>query len=214
MEANKIEIETLIISLAAVFCVELSTRVVVSQGLCYPMVALGIARLLEIILITLIAVIWGKGLPSIGLARSKMLSGLKRGMIWSAGFAMVASFVFLVLFAVGINALTLLRTNLPPRPSEIALFFLIGGIVGPIAEEFFFRGMLYGFFRRWGVAAAVVFTTVIFVLTHQLSQGAPLTQAVGGIVFAVAYEVEGSLIAPIAIHILGNLAIFTLSLIS
>jgi len=214
MEANKIEIEALIISLAAVFCVELGTRAVVSQALCYPMIILGAARLLEIFLIVLIAGIWGKGLVSIGLARSKMLFGLKRGMIWSAGFATVASFVFLVLSAAGINALTLVRTNLPPRPREIALFFLIGGIVGPIAEELFFRGMLYGFFRRWGVVVAVVFTTVIFVLTHPLSHGAPLTQAVGGIIFAVAYEVEGSLIAPIVIHILGNLAIFTLSLIS
>jgi len=214
MEAKKIETRSLIISVATVLSTEVAAKIATSRGLCYPMIILGAARLLEILLIVLIVVIWGKGLVSIGLARSKMLFGLKRGMIWSAGFATVASFVFLVLFAARINALTLVRTNLPPRPSEIALFFFIGGIVGPIAEELFFRGMLYGFFRRWGVVVAVVFTTVIFVLTHPLNHGAPLTQAVGGIVFAVAYEVEGSLIAPIAIHSLGNLAIFTLSLIS
>jgi hypothetical protein len=41
-----------------------------------------------------------------------------------------------------------------------------------------------------------------------------LTQAVGGILFAVAYEVERSLLVPITIHVLGNLAIFSLSLFS
>jgi hypothetical protein len=44
--------------------------------------------------------------------------------------------------------------------------------------------------------------------------GIPLAQVVGGIVFAVAYEIEGSLMVPITIHVLGNLAIFTLSLMS
>jgi len=38
-------------------------------------------------------------------------------------------------------------------------------------------------------------------------------QIVGGIIFAIAYEKEGSLIVPITIHVLGNMAIFTLSLI-
>jgi len=54
----------------------------------------------------------------------------------------------------------------------------------------------------------------VFVLAHPIFPGIPLAQVVGGIVFAVAYEMEGSLMIPITIHILGNLAIFTLSLIS
>jgi len=52
------------------------------------------------------------------------------------------------------------------------------------------------------------------VLAHPIFPGIPLPQVVVGIVFAVAYEIEGSLMVPITIHILGNLAIFTLSLIS
>jgi hypothetical protein len=36
---------------------------------------------------------------------------------------------------------------------------------------------------------------------------------VGGIVFAVAYELEGNLMVPITIHVLGNTAIFALSLV-
>jgi membrane protease YdiL (CAAX protease family) len=214
MEANKIEIKTLIISLALIFSIEVSTKVMISQGLYYPMIVLGVARLLEIVLIVLIVLIWGKGISSIGLARSKMVPGLKKGLIWSAGFGVVVSFAFVVLFAAGINTLTLIQVRLPPRPGEIALYFLIGGMVGPVAEEVFFRGILYGFLRRWGVVVALVLSTLIFVLIHPTNHGLPITQAVGGIVFAVAYEVEGSLMVPITIHALGNMAIFTLSLIS
>jgi len=214
MEANKIETKTLITSLATVFSIEVATKVLLSDGLRYPMIILGVARLLEIILIILIVLTLGEGISCIGLARSKIVPGLKRGMIWSAGFGVLAFFGFVILFAAGINALTLIRAHLPTKYSEIALFFLIGAMVGPIAEEVFFRGILYGFLRRWGVAVAVVLSTLTFVLTHPINHGIPVTQVVGGIVFAVAYEVEGSLMAPIAIHVLGNMAIFTLSLMS
>jgi membrane protease YdiL (CAAX protease family) len=214
MEANKIEIKTLIISLAVIFSIEVSTKVMISQGLCYPMIILGIARLLEIILIILIVLIWGNGISSIGLGRSKMVPGLKKGLIWSAAFGFVVSFALVVLFAAGINALTLIQVRLPPRSGEIALYFLIGGMVGPVTEEIFFRGILYGFLRRWGAVVALVLSTLIFVLIHPTNHGLPITQAVGGIIFAVAYEVERSLMVPITIHALGNMAIFTLSLIS
>jgi hypothetical protein len=73
--------------------------------------------------------------------------------------------------------------------------------------------MLYGFFRRWGILAALIPTTVIFTLAHPVCSHISATRIVGGIIFAVAYEMEASLMVPITIHILGNMAIFTLSLI-
>ena len=83
-------------------------------------------------------------------------------------------------------------------------------IVAPFAEELFFRGLLYGFFRRWGAPFAIILSTALFTFAHPL-RGLPLTQIVGGLLFALAYEVEGNLLAPITVHVLGNLAIFTLS---
>jgi len=213
MEANKIEIKTLFISLATVFSIEAITRLVISKGLYDRMIILGTARLLEIILIGLIVLVWGKGLTSIGLAGSKMVFGLKKGLIWSVGLGMVAFFAFVVLLFAGVNGLTLIQTHLPKKSSEIALLFFIGGVVGPVAEEIFFRGILYGFFRRWGVLMAMILSTLLFVLAHPIFPGIPLPQVVGGIVFAAAYEVEESLMAPITIHVLGNGAIFALSLI-
>jgi hypothetical protein len=178
------------------------------------MIILGGARLLETGLIILCVLIWGKGFPSIGLARSRIVPGLRKGLIWSAGFAVVTFLAFAILFVAGIDALKLIEVRLPAQHGEIILFFLVGGMAGPIAEEVFFRGILYGFLRRWGVVVALVVSTLIFVLAHPIFPGIPLPQVVGGIVFAVAYEIEGSLMVPITIHVLGNLAIFALSMMS
>ena len=215
MEAKQIDRKTLIISLAAIISVEWSLRVVVSKGLFDSMVTLGAARLLEIILVILVLLIWGRGVSSVGLAPSRIIPGLRKGLVWSAGFGIVAFFAFVVLYVAGVNALILMQARLPTRLGQIILFFFIGGILAPIAEEIFFRGILYGFFRRWGVLLAVALSTLLFVVAHPMShQGVFVPQVVGGIVFAVAYEVEGSLLVPITIHVLGNMAIFTLSLIS
>ena len=212
MEAKRIEIRILFLCFAAVLAIEVGTWVVTSKSPFHPMLILSGARLLQILLIILIVVTWGKGFSSIGLARSEMVSGVKKGLLWSAGFGAVTSIGSVGLFIAGINPLTLLKAPLPKQPVDLVLFFIVGGIVGPTAEELFFRGILYGFLRRWGVIVAVILSTLLFVLPHAIHQRIPITQVVGGIVFAVAYEVEGSLMVPIIIHLLGNLAIFTISL--
>ena len=213
MEAKKIQIKTLIISIASIIVIEMAHMVAVSKGLPHPLLVLGASRSLEIVMIVLVFLIWGKGLASIGLDLPSMASGLKKGLIWSICFGAVVSFAWLLLTVLGTNPLPLIHTYVPSRPGEIILFFFIGGIVGPFAEELFFRGVIYGFFRRWGVAVALVLSTAMFVLIHPLKGGLPITQVVGGIVFALAYEMGGSLVVPITVHALGNIAIFTLSLL-
>lgn len=214
MEANQVETRTLITSLAIIAFIELAMRLVLPRYALDSMVILGVARVLQVSLIILFLVTWGQGVSCIGLAPPKIVDGLKKGLIWSAGFGMLVLLAFAVSYMAGINMLVLIRTRLPKEPSTIALFFLIGGIVGPIAEEVFFRGILYGFLRRWGVLVALTLSTLLFVLAHSISHGVFIPQVVGGILFAIAYEVEGSLLVPITIHTLGNLAIFTLSLIT
>ena len=212
MEANRITTKTLIISLASIIALEWALRFVVSKHLFDPMIILGAARLLEIILISLILVITGKGVSSIGLASSQIIPGLRKGLIWSAGFGIIAFFAYAILYVAGVNALVLIQARLPTKASEIILFFFIAGMLGPAGEEIFFRGILYGFFRRWGVLSALSLSTLLFVAAHPMSQGVLVPQVVGGIVFALAYEVEGNLLVPITIHALGNIAIFSLSL--
>ncbi len=214
MEAKEIPLRTLFLCLGAVLAVELGTRVLTAKTIYQPMLILGGARLIEILLIVLIVVTWGQGLSSVGLARSEIISGLKKGLIWSAGFGAITSIICIGLFAASINPLTFIRAQIPTQTSDLILFFIVGGLLGPVAEELFFRGILYGFLRRWGVIVALVFSTLIFVLCHPTHQGIPVTRLLGGILFAVAYEISGSLMVPITIHCLGNLAIFTISLIS
>jgi len=213
METKEIELKILFLCVAAVIAVELGTWVVISKSGYHPMLILAGARLLQILLIILIVLTWGKGLPSIGLARSEMVSGLKKGLLWSAGFGAIASIACVGLFAASMNPLTLLKAPLPSQTVDLVLFFIVGGMLGPVAEEVFFRGILYGFLRRWGVIVALILSTLIFVLCHPLGHGIPVSRLVGGLLFAAAYEIGGSLIVPITIHALGNLAIFTLSLV-
>jgi membrane protease YdiL (CAAX protease family) len=213
MEAKQIEIKALLISLIAIFSIEVALRLIFIGGFGHPSLILGGARLLEAALIITSVMMWGNGVTSLGLARSGIVVGVKRGLLWSAGFGGVVLLSFIVLFLVGIDPLNIMEVRLPATQWGIALFFILRGLIGPVAEEIFFRGMLYGFFRRWGIVVALLISTATFVLAHPVFPAIPVPQLAGGIVFAVAYEVEGSLMAPIVIHVLGNLAIFTLSLI-
>jgi membrane protease YdiL (CAAX protease family) len=135
-------------------------------------------------------------------------------LAWSAGFGIAAGILFSVLLATGINPLKLVHTPLPSAAWQIIIFFIVGGVIGPVWEEIFFRGIIFGFFRRWGLYLAILISTALFVLPHYDGNHLPFTQIVGGIVFAAAYEKEKSLVVPITIHCLGNIAVFSLTLFS
>lgn len=213
METGRVQINTFIVSLGAVIAVEAIIRLGLRVQVYNPMVVLGAVRLVEAGLILMIVFIREKGLSAIGLSLTEILPGLRRGLIWSAGFGLVTLLVFVLFYAGGVDLLKFIHTRLPMKPGDILLYFIVGGLIGPITEEIFFRGVLYGFFRRWGAPAAILLSTLAFVLVHPVFPAIPITQVVGGLLFAVAYEVERNLMAPITIHVLGNLAIFTLSLV-
>jgi len=214
MTAKTIETRVLFLSLAALLCSEVATRVVLSQTASSPLLILGMTRAVEILLLVLIVSNWGRGISSIGLFRDRAVAGLRRGLVWSAIFGLCAFLGFAVLYAAHIeNPIRLMKTHLPPNVQGIVFFFVVGGLVSPIAEEVFFRGIVYGFLRRWGVLVALIGSTIIFVAAHAIVSRIPLTQVVGGLVFAAAYEMEGNLMVPITIHGLGNIAIFSLSLL-
>jgi len=214
MEANKITLKTLVISIAVVFAMETVFRLTLAGQTASPLLVLGIIRCMEAVLLVFIAGRFEKDPNAIGLSRSKLHPGLKRGLVWSAGFGIAAGILFSVLWAAGINPLKLVHTPLPSAPRQIIVFFLVGGVIGPVWEEIFFRGIIFGFFRRWGLYTAILISTALFVLPHYDGSHLPLTQIVGGIVFAIAYEKEKSLVVPITIHCLGNIAMFSLTFLS
>ncbi len=175
------------------------------------MVELGVIRLIEMFLVSFPFIAQGKNLTPLGLSREKILSGIRKGIIWSIAFGIITGIGICILFFLKKNPLDMIRIDLPEQPPDIILFFLVGGLIAPAAEEFFFRGLLYGFLRRWGVVFAIIVSTMLFVVAHSNVSIIPIT---GGILFAVSYEKEKNLLVPIIIHTLGNLSLFTVSLLS
>ena len=214
MEAKKITLKTLLVSIAAVLVTEALFRPAVSALFRSSLPGLGITRVAEIIVFIFIAIKFEKSADALGLIPEKITTGIKKGLIWSACFGIAALVLIVLLYLVGIDALGMLVTPLPYSKALIFLYLLIGGVIGPLAEEIFFRGILYGYLRRWGVYAAVTVSTLLFVLPHLTGASLPVTQLVGGIVFALAYEIEDNLMVPITIHCLGNLAIFSIGFLA
>jgi membrane protease YdiL (CAAX protease family) len=212
MEAKKITLKTLGVSIAAILLVEAVFNLVAPAKIVSPLAMLGFVRALEAVLLVVIILWLEKDTGAIGLTRSRIWQGLKKGLIWSAGFGIFVGGVYLVLLTAKIDVIKIIRRPPGTSPKPLLVFLLVGGVIGPIAEEIFFRGIIYGFFRRWGIVVAVILSTIVFVFIHPYSVNLPLTQTVGGIIFAVAYEKEQNLMVPITIHCLGNLAIFSLTI--
>jgi membrane protease YdiL (CAAX protease family) len=210
MAAARIELKTLLLTLLALTTVEFMSAGVLLLGASNPLLVTGVVRIVELLMMMAILVYSDRGLAAIGLSKATVVRGLSKGLIWAAGFGCVVTGVGLVISLWGINPLQLIRIPLPSDASETLQLFLVGGFFGPVTEELFFRGILYGYFRRWGFFPALFLSTLFFVLLHPVKPLA-VTQTVGGVLFAAAYEIEGNLLVPITIHVLGNLAIFSLA---
>jgi len=155
----------------------------------------------------------GKGAETVGLKRHGIRSGLAKGVIWGVGFGTVVAGTCLLLWAWGWDPFPLLRTELPPGWGRDRVgYFLVGVLVSPFAEEVYFRGIAYGFLKRWGKPAAICVSSLLFAFSHPAGQRLPLIQFVGGLLFALAYEREGNLVVPLVLHGAGNLFLFVLSL--
>ncbi len=211
METKQITLKTVLASIAAIVLVEIVVSMLGPAGNTSQIMIVGVARAIEAVLIIGMANLLGGGLSVIGLDRTALLLGIKSGLVWSACFGFAALLLFIVMFLASLDPLNYIRGAMPAQ--ELAGYFLVGAVISPVAEELMFRGVLYGYFRRWGVFTAVFLSTMMFVSAHFITVGVGLPQVVGGIVFAIAYEVEGNLMTPITIHVLGNAAIFTLSLV-
>jgi uncharacterized protein len=211
MESDRIGLKTLALAMAVILAVEYLRYAARFLGLGPHLSTIGVARLAEILGLVLVVSTFGGGLRDLGLEGRRLKQGVKTGLLWSAAFGLCAALGLLVLAALGMPPGQMLGGRMPSEISELILLMLVGGVLAPVAEEMFFRGVLYGFLRRWGALLALIVSTLAFVLAHRPGAGPPpLPQALGGLVFCLAYEKTGNLLVPIIIHVLGNLAIFTL----
>ena len=87
---------------------------------------------------------------------------------------------------------------------NLAVQIVVVGIIGPICEEFIYRGLIYRRIRDYlGVYWGAVLSGVLFGISHgNLTQG--VFTALFGIVLALIYEHYGSMKANIAAHIANN----------
>lgn len=79
------------------------------------------------------------------------------------------------------------------------------GVIVPIAEELYFRGLIHTRLKsRLGYCARVLLSSIIFGLAHVDSIGVAASSLIMGIANAIALEESGSIWLPIAIHVVTN----------
>lgn len=209
--ATKPNVKLSAAAIAIVLMLEMATQFLPQMA--SPLVTTLALRILQVMVMAMLlkGQFIEKGLGT--LAPEALTRAVIKGAVWSLGFGAVVGTGALILAIIGINPLLLVKMPLPQNTGTLALFFFTGGVVAPVAEEFFFRGIIYRLLRPMGVVAAIFISTLLFASAHAMHGLVPVPQLVGGILFAAAFEKEGHLAVPIIIHGAGNTALFTLSLI-
>jgi membrane protease YdiL (CAAX protease family) len=85
------------------------------------------------------------------------------------------------------------------------LAFLGAGLIAPIAEEFYFRGLLYNLLKsRIEVTLGILVGSAVFGLGHLTSVGVVISSFVFGVIASIVYERSQSIWLPIALHVIQN----------
>ncbi|MDH5492468.1 MAG: CPBP family intramembrane metalloprotease, partial [Myxococcales bacterium] len=161
-----------------------------------------------------------------GLARSPLqalgLEGRIRGGLW---ILLATPLLAIVLRQLG----ALLQALIPSTgaapietfvsfPSGLLAFAAVALLV-PLAEELFFRGLLYGRLEaRYGPGAALGLTALLFALVHLPQQwgawGAFASVALTGLVLTLLRRLTGSTLVPALVHLTHNALITAFAILS
>lgn len=97
----------------------------------------------------------------------------------------------------------------PPTPSFWILWGFITVLMAPVMEEVVFRGYLYPVLKRMGGAWLAALTVSIFFAAAHLEGTHLLGRFLLSLILIAAYELTGSLWAPLGIHLLNNGFVFS-----
>lgn len=142
----------------------------------------------------------------------------QRRMIYRSGLCVLIAppLIFLV------NLMQELLPSLPDWVGEQNMLglmqhpvgLLVVAVVGPICEELLFRGGVQrSFLHTFSPTKAIVFSSLLFSFVHLNPAQLPVAFILG-LLLGFSYWWSGSLIAPIAIHIINNSVACMLTLLS
>jgi membrane protease YdiL (CAAX protease family) len=138
-------------------------------------------------------------------------------------YVTVFPWLFIVLAAV-VEAMRRLGLKPPMEPLQqlilherdpwiLGLTLLLACVIGPIAEELLFRGVLYPILRRrMSRLAAILLSAAAFALVHTNWVGF-LSIMLLGCLLANLYERTGSIASPVFIHMIHNIFLLSVALV-
>lgn len=143
-------------------------------------------------------------LHALGPLRALAELGLRAPAARAAGLALAATLPMALVFA--------LTHELAPDPAPEILY---GSLLSPLAEELVFRGFVFGQLWRhagWGLWPSIAVSSLAFGWGHAEDAaslveglGLLLLTGLGAAIFAWLYSRWGTLVAPLALHVLMNL---------
>ena len=93
--------------------------------------------------------------------------------------------------------------------SKLIAFYASSCLISPIAEELFFRGIIYRIMReKWNACVCIGIVSVLFASIHYYFNGQALVPFLGSLIFCLGYEKTKSILTPALLHITGNLIIY------
>ena len=155
---------------------------------------------------------YGEDLSKLGISLKNFFKNILYGVIsYIAAVPILIGLLLLVIFVVKLihyepptqPILELLVKEESKKLFLYSIFFV--AVIGPILEEIFFRGFMYGAIKkRFGIWGAMLITSFLFSALHANWVGFLPIMALG-MLLAYLYEKTGSLSASIAVHIMHNL---------
>lgn len=156
--------------------------------------------------------------------RLRQQFGMRRiGLLHALGMAVGLVLAALPLVA-GAGAAMQKFLGSEAKPQEIVQFFLeatknsdhwtvvamllLGAVIAPMAEEFIFRGYIYGVLKRYlGMAAGILLNAALFAAIHFNVTSLPALFLLA-VCFTLAYEATGSILVSMLMHAMFNLVMF------
>lgn len=108
--------------------------------------------------------------------------------------------------ALGVAAFALARMTLGGSVNAMTATFVATSILAAVAEEAFFRRLVYGRLLRWGVAVAIAGSALAFAAVHVAGYGlrALPVDLAAGLLFGWQRWATGSWVAPAVTHAAAN----------